>query len=92
MLPCAWKYYLGLECPGCGFQRAVYALLHGDLLGSLKLFPAAIPILATFLFLALHLWFKYKHGARIITILFSFSAALMIISYIVKISQHGMHA
>ncbi|MDE6090873.1 MAG: DUF2752 domain-containing protein [Duncaniella sp.] len=28
---CAFKMLTGLSCPGCGSQRAVHALLHGDL-------------------------------------------------------------
>lgn len=27
---CMLHYFTGFECPGCGSQRAVHALLHGD--------------------------------------------------------------
>ena len=27
---CAFRQITGYECPGCGFQRAVHALLHGE--------------------------------------------------------------
>ncbi len=27
---CAFKAFTGYDCPGCGFQRALHALLHGD--------------------------------------------------------------
>ena len=30
---------------GCGFQRSIIALLQGDLLKSLALYPATIPII-----------------------------------------------
>ena len=26
---CFWKLATGLDCPGCGFQRALHAFLHG---------------------------------------------------------------
>lgn len=29
--PCFFHYLTGLDCPGCGSQRAVHALLHGNL-------------------------------------------------------------
>ena len=33
---CPVKLLTGLQCPGCGFQRAAHALLHGDVLGALR--------------------------------------------------------
>ena len=29
MPKCPFKLLTGLDCPGCGFQRAIHALLHG---------------------------------------------------------------
>lgn len=29
MLPCPFKLLTGLQCPACGMQRALYAVLHG---------------------------------------------------------------
>lgn len=48
MLPCPFKYFTGLDCPGCGFQRSVLALLQGNLGKSLQLYPPAIPLLIFF--------------------------------------------
>ena len=48
MLPCTTKSWLGFDCPGCGIQRAFIALLKGDLLVSLQLYPALIPLLLFF--------------------------------------------
>ena len=33
---CPVKLLTGLQCPGCGFQRAAHALLHGDVLGAFR--------------------------------------------------------
>ena len=33
----------GLPCPGCGSTRAFIALLHGDIIGSLRYHPLMIP-------------------------------------------------
>ncbi len=34
MPQCFFRHLTGLECPGCGAQRMLHALLHGDLLGA----------------------------------------------------------
>lgn len=31
---CAFKMATGLDCPGCGSQRAIHALLHGDIVAA----------------------------------------------------------
>lgn len=31
MPKCIWKLLTGYDCPGCGFQRALHAALHGHL-------------------------------------------------------------
>lgn len=33
---CALYWLTGLKCPGCGGQRAVHCLLHGDIVGALR--------------------------------------------------------
>ncbi|WP_345212555.1 DUF2752 domain-containing protein [Mucilaginibacter gynuensis] len=48
LLPCPFKYLTGIDCPGCGFQRSVLALLQGNLHDSLALYPPAIPLLIAF--------------------------------------------
>ncbi|MES2064153.1 MAG: DUF2752 domain-containing protein [Bacteroidota bacterium] len=45
LLPCPFKYITGIDCPGCGFQRSLLALLNGDVHQSFLLYPPAIPLL-----------------------------------------------
>lgn len=49
--PCNIKTLTGLECPGCGGQRALHFLLHGHILTAMRynlFFVLAMPFLAVF--------------------------------------------
>jgi hypothetical protein len=49
MPPCLFHKLTGLYCPGCGTARGLHKLLHGDILGALRLNAltvAAVPLLA----------------------------------------------
>jgi hypothetical protein len=45
LLPCPFKYLTGIDCPGCGFQRAVITLMQGHISQSFLIYPPAIPVL-----------------------------------------------
>jgi len=83
--PCFYKSVFGIECPGCGIQRAILALMQGDFVGSFKLYPALIPIVAMLVFLIVHLFFQLKNGAKILVSLFIFNVFIIVIAYICKL-------
>jgi hypothetical protein len=85
---CAFREHTGIECPGCGMQRSIIALLKGDLLESFLLFPALLPLLGMFVFLAVHLVFKLKHGALVLQILYITNTALILGDFIYKLILH----
>jgi hypothetical protein len=52
MPKCPIKMLFGIECPGCGFQRAAHALLHGrfiEAIGYNLFFVVAFPYLISVL-------------------------------------------
>ena len=83
-MPCFYKSFLGIECPGCGMQRALIALLRGEFLYSLKLYPALIPTIVMIVFLAIHLIFKLKNGAKILLYMFIINAVIIVVAYLYK--------
>jgi hypothetical protein len=84
-LPCFYKHYLGVDCPGCGMQTAFILLLKGQLLKSIIAYPALLPTLFMICFLILHLFYNFKKGAVILKISFIFTVAIMVFNYIIKI-------
>lgn len=83
LLSCPWKQ-LGLECTGCGLQRAVVHLLRGEFSEAFVLYPAIYSLLAMFLFLGMHLKFNFDKGALILKWLFILNLAIIAVNYITK--------
>jgi len=84
MLTCFYKKYSGVDCPGCGMQRAFIELLKGNFLSSLTLYPALLPLCFTFGLLFTHLLFNLKHGATYLKISFLVSSTIILIAYLYK--------
>jgi len=57
MLPCAYKYFFGIDCPICGAQRSMLLLLQGNLIESFKIYPPLIFLLALIFFAIAYLIF-----------------------------------
>ncbi|MBO6051720.1 MAG: DUF2752 domain-containing protein [Bacteroidales bacterium] len=68
-MPCVWKHYFGIDCPFCGFQRAVIALLQGDIWKSITLFPALLPLSVTGLLFLIYYFFSVPKLKKTLTIL-----------------------
>jgi hypothetical protein len=77
-----------MECPGCGTQRAIIELLKGNLYESFLAWPPLIPMMFMMLYLLLFLIFKFKSGARLLTIIFIINAVIITVSYIYKLTLH----
>ncbi|WP_317130300.1 DUF2752 domain-containing protein [Changchengzhania lutea] len=86
MLPCINKQLFGVECLGCGLQRAVSLLFQGDLIGAFYRYPAIYPLIFLFIYLGLNFFFKFKNSNKVIRILAISSVLIIIISYIIKLT------
>lgn len=88
MLPCFYKKYLGIECPGCGMQRSAIALIKGQFFESLSLYPMLIPLGLMLIFLLFHLKFKFENGSKILVYFFVGNALGILASYVLKITTN----
>jgi hypothetical protein len=88
LLTCPFKKLTGIDCPGCGLQRSVIALLQGDIIKSIQLYPATIPIL---LIALTGIFEKYiiKYRKQYLTKwLYIFTGVIIAGSYILKLSNY----
>ena len=85
MIPCLNKKLFGFECLGCGLQRSVSLLFHGELIASFKMYPAIFTLIPLFILIGINIFYKFKNANRIINILAIASVSIIIISYILKL-------
>ncbi len=79
----------GVDCPGCGMQRAFIALLKGNLLESLKLNASLLPFLFTVFYTISHLIFSFKNGPKNIVIFFAGTTLILTVNFVVKLILHS---
>ncbi|MBF04782.1 MAG: hypothetical protein CMP76_15985 [Flavobacterium sp.] len=84
MLPCLSKTLFGVECLGCGTQRALVLLFQGDFIGAFKMYPAIYTTLLFFMFLLIHLIDKSRNYSKIVITLAIMNAFIMVIAYYYK--------
>lgn len=84
MLPCLSKKFLGIECFGCGTQRALVLLFQGEFKAAFLMFPAIYTLVPLFGFIALHFLDKSRNYHRLIVSLGITNAVIMVVSYFVK--------
>ncbi|WP_130736197.1 DUF2752 domain-containing protein [Flavobacterium sp. J27] len=84
MLPCLSKTLFGVECLGCGTQRAMLLLLQGDFVGAFKMYPAIYTTLLFFILLFLHLIDKSRNYSKIVIATAIINAVIMVIAYYFK--------
>lgn len=84
MLPCLNKKLFGLDCPGCGMQRSVDLLLHGEFVAAFQMFPAIFTLIPLLLLITSSKVFNIKVDDRFIIVLSIASVALILINFIFK--------
>lgn len=87
MMPCLSKSLFGMECLGCGTQRAFMLVTHGEFIMAFKMFPAIYTTIMLFAFIGLHFIDKSRNYHRLIVGFAILNAVIMIISYIYKLTS-----
>lgn len=84
LFTCFFKSHFGMECPGCGMQRALIALLKGDLTDSLMYHAALIPFILTIGALIIQLIIKHPLGGKAVMWLFILTSSITFIQFILR--------
>lgn len=87
MLPCLNKQLFGLDCLGCGAQRALLLVFKGEFAAALQMYPAVYSLLLLVFFLILNLFFKFKNDWTVKAGLIILNAAIIIGAYIYKLGH-----
>lgn len=61
LIQCPWRLCTGTLCPACGFQRALYALAHGNAIKALSynyFFVLSIPYAVAVVLVS---WYNFGH-------------------------------
>jgi len=84
LIPCMSKKLFGVECLGCGTQRALLLVLKGDFVAAFQMYPAIYTLLLFFASLGLHFIDKKRNYNKTITCLAIINGIIMIVSFVFK--------
>jgi hypothetical protein len=84
LFPCFFKSNFGMECPGCGMQRSLIALLKGDIADSFHYHIALIPFIITILLLIIQLIIKHEKGGKWVMWAFIITTAITLVQFIAR--------
>ena len=84
MIPCMHKKLFGIDCMGCGIQRAIALIFEGDFVEAFHMYPAIYTLILFFASIFLHLVDKSRNYNKIIAGLAIVNGIIMAVSYFYK--------
>ena len=85
MLPCLNKQLFGIDCLGCGIQRATVLLFRGEFAAAFHMYPAIYTLFLLAGFLVLNMLLKIPYAKQIKYGLIILNVAIIVVSYVLKI-------
>lgn len=87
MLPCVNKKIFGVECLGCGMQRATALLFQGDFTLAFKIYPAIYTIILLLALVGFNFFVKFKYDFQLKMGLVLVNVVIMVGSYFLKMTS-----
>lgn len=88
MLPCLNKQLFGIDCLGCGIQRATALLFQGEFVAAFKMYPAIYTLIILLFFLITNIWVKFKYDRIIKISLIVLNVLIVVIGYMIKMNKY----
>ena len=88
MLPCLNKQLFGVDCLGCGAQRALVLVFQGQFSAAFRMYPAIYTILILLIFLLINFFVNFKKALQIKAGLLILNAVIIIVSYYFKMENY----
>jgi len=82
---CPFKQHYGIDCLGCGTQRAFVLLLKGEFTDSIITYPALIPIILLVIIYLIQIVSKSRIVYKILKFWLIFTATIVVTGYIYKL-------
>ena len=84
MITCHSKKFLGVECLGCGAQRAVVLVFEGKFSEAFHLYPAVYTLLLFFFTLGISFIDRKRKYSNILLGMVAVNLVIMVIAYVYK--------
>ena len=84
MVSCLNKKIFGIECFGCGAQRAMLMVWEGRFTEAFQLFPAVYSLIVFGITVALHFLDKKRNYASALVVLAILNSVIMVVSYFMR--------
>lgn len=85
LLPCPTRYFLGMDCPGCGFQRSLLLAFRGEWAASFALYPPWPWVVIQLLVLGAYILTGFRWKQKWLIGYFIFTGILVYLNYIYKL-------
>ncbi|TYA83211.1 DUF2752 domain-containing protein, partial [Seonamhaeicola marinus] len=82
MLPCLNKKFFGVECFGCGMQRALALIFKGEFVQAFYMYPAIYTLILLVVLITINAFKNNKLLSKINTTLAVVNAIIIICSFI----------
>jgi hypothetical protein len=86
LLPCLNKQLFGIDCLGCGLQRAIIQIFEGNFKLAFIQFPAVYSTLLFLIVLGFHFADQSRNYSKVLIVTAVVNASIMLLAYFYKIN------